>query len=159
MVQPSCARRARLRSDLGDVGHYALDGGIGRRHQLLDVGDLNLPVARLDRPDRFAPRRSAGPPPSMMLAMRGLPTGIAAIPGVGPRPWRQDMATPEAAADRLWHRSLPRLEFAERPCLLQRKPDFPLVEPTPDHLLDEGDDPSLVRGEAAASLAACSMHS
>jgi len=79
--------RARLH-DLANVGHHALDGRVGRRHQRLDVGGGDPLVAQLDRRRRSRSGRSPAPPEAMALAVLGLTADIAAVPGVDPRPGR-----------------------------------------------------------------------
>jgi hypothetical protein len=89
----SCAHRARLRSDRGDVGHHALDGRVGLRDQLLDVVDLGLSLAQLYRADHPRHVRFASPP-SMALTVCSLSAGVAAEPGIGARPRREYPGAP-----------------------------------------------------------------
>ena len=97
----SCVRRARLR-DLGNVGHDALDRGVSRGHQALDVGGGDLPVAHLDRPGRWH-RAGLAAPPLMLLAVCRLAAGVAAEPGIRPRPRRQYPIAAAASSDWLRH--------------------------------------------------------
>jgi hypothetical protein len=93
---------ARLHSDLGDVGHHALDGRIGQRDQLLYVVDLGLSFAQLYRPGD--PHRAClAPPPLMALTMCSLSASVAAESVVGARPWWEYPRAPDAVADGLGH--------------------------------------------------------
>jgi hypothetical protein len=98
----SSARRARLHSDLGDVGHHTLDGRVGLRDQLLYVVDLGLSLAQRYRPGHPRDVRLASSP-SMALTVCSLSADVAAEPGVSARPRGEYPRAPGTAADRLRH--------------------------------------------------------